>query len=334
MSDSVAILGAGSWGMAVSYLLTNNGMSVTMWEFDRAEFEKLSKDRGLESKLPGFRLPESVKVTHSLTEALAGCDLVVLAVPAQSLRSVLNRIDSLPAGVGIVNLAKGLETGTLMRISEIIEDALVSAPAKVVTLSGPSHAEEVIADMPTTVVVGGSSGDFVEQVQRTFSSQSFRVYKCDDLAGVELGGSLKNIIAIAAGILSGLDLGDNSLGALITRGLAEITRLGVTMGARQETFSGLSGIGDLITTCASRHSRNRQVGERLGRGETLKEILSSMTMVAEGVDTTRSGHELASRYNVEMPITAQVYQVLFEGKGPAAAVEELMGRTLKSEVWQ
>jgi glycerol-3-phosphate dehydrogenase (NAD(P)+) len=204
----------------------------------------------------------------------------------------------------------------------------------VATISGPSHAEEVVRDMPTTVVVAGQPDSFVEAVQESFSTSTFRVYKSHDLVGVELGGSLKNIIAISAGISSGLGLGDNTLGALITRGLAEISRLGLAMGASAETFAGLSGIGDLVTTCASRHSRNRFVGEAIGRGKSLQEVLQGMKMVAEGVQTTRSGHRLARMYDVEMPITQQVHEVLFEGKDPSRAVGDLMERSLKEEVWQ
>jgi glycerol-3-phosphate dehydrogenase (NAD(P)+) len=207
-------------------------------------------------------------------------------------------------------------------------------PDKIATLSGPSHAEEVVRDLPTTVVVAGEPEAFVYSLQEIFSSQFFRVYFCSDLVGVELGGALKNIIAIASGIADGLGMGDNTRGALITRGLAEITRLGLAMGAQTQTFAGLSGIGDLVTTCSSRHSRNRHVGERLGLGEKLADILNDMSMVAEGVQTTKSGYELARNFNVEMPITTEVYRVLFEDKPARQAVEELMGRKLKSEVWR
>ena len=216
----------------------------------------------------------------------------------------------------------------------VLEETPNSEQLKVITLSGPSHAEEVAIDMPTTVVCAGTDDVSVRTVQEEFSSGNFRVYHSDDLIGVELGGSLKNVIAIAAGIADGLGMGDNAKGALITRGLAEITRLGVSMGASPETFAGLSGIGDLVTTCFSRHSRNRAVGERIGRGETLEQILKSMTMVAEGVATCRSAWELAVRFDVEMPITDQIYQVLFNGKSPAEAVADLMGRSLKAEIWQ
>jgi glycerol-3-phosphate dehydrogenase (NAD(P)+) len=222
----------------------------------------------------------------------------------------------------------------LKRMSQVILDEMSLAGDKIVALSGPSHAEEVIRDMPTTVVAAGSSEALVTEIQELFSDNYFRVYMCHDLVGVELGGSLKNIIAIAAGIADGLGMGDNTKGALMTRGLAEITRLGISMGADPETFAGLSGMGDLITTCISRHSRNRWVGERIGKGEKLDDVLKKMTMVAEGVETTRSGYQLARLHRVEMPITEAVYNVLFENVAPAEAVGNLMGRTLKPEIWQ
>jgi glycerol-3-phosphate dehydrogenase (NAD(P)+) len=334
MAEKISVLGAGSWGMAVTQLLAGNGHKVTLWEFDPGEFDKLNRFRTISSKLKDFRLPDSVGITNDLKAAVADAGLIVLAVPAQSLRSVLKTLGRFPTGVGVVNLAKGVETGTLKRMSEVIESELKLPPDKIATLSGPSHAEEVIRDLPTTVVVAGRPEAFVVSLQEIFSGQFFRVYFCGDLIGVELGGALKNIIAIASGIADGLGMGDNTRGALITRGLAEITRLGLAMGAQSQTFAGLSGIGDLVTTCSSRHSRNRYVGERLGLGEKLADILGSMSMVAEGVETTKSGYELARNFGVEMPITTEVYRVLFEDKPARQAVEELMGRELKAEVWR
>ncbi len=337
MFKRITILGAGSWGMAIARLLHNNGFSVTLWEFNPVDYEKLKAFRGHPDKLKGFVLPEAVHVSNDLLSAIAECELIVLAVPSQSLRSVLTRLrGKIPPDVGVLNLAKGIETGTLMRMSEVIAEELALPPRQglVATLSGPSHAEEVVMDMPTAVVIAGYDETFVATVQQAFSSRWFRAYKSDDVVGVELGGSLKNIIAIAAGIADGLGMGDNTRGALITRGLAEITRLGVKLGSRPETFAGLSGIGDLVTTCTSRHSRNRHVGEKIGQGEKLEDILSAMHMVAEGVETTRSGYELARVHQVEMPITTEVYKVLFEGKPPLVAVEELMSRELKAEIWR
>lgn len=334
MFDRVAVLGAGSWGMAVAGMLHHNGLSVKLWEYDRAEYALLVQHRGQPEKLKDFRLPDGIFLSNDLIETVADCTLVILAVPSQVLRPVVRRLNgAIPPETGIVNLAKGIETGSLKRMSEVIAEELYPPPENVATLSGPSHAEEVAADLPTTVVLAGRSSVFIEQLQPILSNRFFRVYLSSDLVGVELAGSLKNIIAIAAGIADGLGMGDNTRGALITRGLAEITRLGLAMGARAETFAGLSGIGDLVTTCCSQHSRNRYVGEQIGMGRKLSEVLEKMTMVAEGVQTTRSGFELAARYEVETPIIKQVHAVLFEDKAPREAVEELMVRSLKPEVW-
>ena len=331
----ISILGAGSWGMAIAWLLERNGHEVMLWEFDPGAFEIIRVQRTHPDKLSDFRLPDSVHITNQLTEAARHGEMLILAVPAQWLRGTLQQIRMpLDTTTAIVNLAKGVENRTLNRMSEIVLTETGLSPDRVVTVSGPSHAEEVIKNIPTAVVAAGPSEKTVTEVQETFSSGRFRVYNSDDIIGVELGGSLKNIIAIAAGIADGLGLGDNTKGALLTRGLAEMTRLGIAKGARPETFAGLSGVGDLMTTCFSRHSRNRSVGERIGQGEKLDDILASMTMVAEGVATCRSGWELSGRNEVEMPITAEVYRVLFEQKSPIEAVEQLMGRALKAEIWQ
>ncbi len=335
MAERVGILGAGSWGMAVARLLDGNGADVRLWEFDPSEYRKLLKHRTIPEKLKDASLAESIDITNDLQYTVADRELVVSAVPSQKLRSVMVRLKScLPSGVALVNLAKGVETDSLKRMSSVILEELNVSPEDVATISGPSHAEEVVRDMPTTVVAAGCGEGLVDRLQRVFSSNSFRVYTSDDLIGVELGGALKNIIAIGVGITDGLGLGDNTRGALITRGLAEITRLGTAMGARSETFAGLSGIGDLVTTCISKHSRNRYVGEKIGRGFKLQEILESMAMVAEGVETTRSGYRLSEKLKVEMPITMQVHRVLFEDKPAAEAVQELMGRELKAEIWR
>ncbi len=335
MVKRIAILGAGSWGMALSRLLDTGENSVCLWEYDDAEYRKLLKYRGNPDRLSGFQLPETVELSNDISKAITGAELLVLATPSQYLRSVISPLGGhLDSVHGIVNVAKGIETESLKRMSEVIAEETHFPGERIATLSGPSHAEEVVLDMPTTVVAASESVSFAENVQQLFSIANFRVYVCEDLIGVELGGSLKNIIAIAAGIADGLKMGDNTKGALITRGLAEMTRLGVAMGARVETFAGLSGLGDLFTTCTSRHSRNRTVGERIGRGEKLIDILDSMVMVAEGVETTRSGQELARRYDVEMPITNEIYQVLFNEKSPSEAVADLMGRKLKAEVWR
>ncbi len=335
MADRIGILGAGSWGMAIAALLEKNGCAVKLWEFNQSDYEKIRDMRYHPDKLKEVRLAASIDVTHDLEHAVSDVSWIVLAVPSQFLRSVLVKLKGRDfKNVGFVNLAKGIETTTLQRMSEVIEQELGVDPAYVSTLSGPSHAEEVAADLPTAVVAAGCSDDVTGKIQSIFSNQTFRVYQTDDLTGVELGGSLKNIIAIGAGITAGLGMGDNTMGALMTRGLAEMTRLGVAMGAQALTFAGLSGIGDLITTCSSRHSRNRFVGEKIGQGEKLKDILASMKMVAEGVQTTRSGYALAEKFQVEMPITNEVYEVLFNDKPPAEAVGDLMGRKLKAEIWQ
>lgn len=335
MPERIAVVGAGSWGMAVARLLDSNGHSVDMWAYDPREFDALRNHRENPERLPGVRLNESIIVTRDLSSALRESALVVLAVPAQHLRSVLRQAGrTLRPKLGVVNLAKGIETNSLKRMSEVVIEETGMPTEMLGTLSGPSHAEEVVRDMPTTVVVAGESREFASTVQEMFSGPFFRVYTSSDLIGVELGGALKNIIAIAAGITDGLGLGDNTKGALITRGLAEITRLGVMQGANAETFAGLSGLGDLVTTCTSRHSRNRFVGEQIGQGKKLHEVLLNMTMVAEGVETARSGHDLARRTNVDMPITSEVYKVLFENKSAREAIGHLMGRSLKAEVWQ
>jgi glycerol-3-phosphate dehydrogenase (NAD(P)+) len=335
MSESITILGGGSWGMAVAHLLDRKGLPVTLWEYFPEDFEKLINLRGNPDKLPELKLADTIRVTNNLEDAVKSTRLLVVAIPSQFVRSVLTRVGNKAGHLrAIISLAKGIEKKTLKRMSEVILDETSLEADKVIALSGPSHAEEVIRDMPTTVVASGTSEKLVAHVQELFSDSNFRVYMCHDLVGVELGGSLKNIIAIAAGIADGLRMGDNTKGALMTRGIAEITRLGISMGAEPETFAGLSGMGDLITTCISRHSRNRWVGERIGKGEKLDEILRKMKMVAEGVETTRSGYQLARLHGVEMPITEAVYNVLFENVAPAEAVGNLMGRTLKPEIWQ
>ena len=332
MFKNISVLGAGSWGLAIAQLLRNNGAFVRLWEFNKSDWQIIHSQRCHPKKLPGILLSKDILVFNDLKSALVDADLVVLAVPSQVLRSVLINVREVGFGIAnFVNLAKGIENNSLQRMSEVIHGELSIPHSRIATLSGPSHAEEVSAEMPTTVVVASEISNFCEMLQSTFSNRTFRVYGSLDLVGVELGGSLKNIIAIAAGICSGLMMGDNTMGALLTRGLAEITRLGIVLNAKPETFAGLSGIGDLITTCLSKHSRNRHVGERIGQGEKLDKILSSMAMVAEGVQTTKSGMALATKWGVEMPITHQVNEVLFNDKFPKDAIMELMVRDLKFE---
>ena len=331
----IAVLGAGSWGIATSVLLFSNGHQVTLWEFDHLEMTKLLKQREHKRKLPGILIPEEIEITDDLRAATLAFDMLVLALPSHTVRGVAGKMAKLNlADSVIVNLAKGIENETLCRVSEILREELPAGlHERIATLSGPSHAEEVAGKIPTTVVVAGFQEEIAGKIQQTFMNPYFRVYTNSDIIGVELGGSLKNVIAIAAGICDGMGLGDNSRGALITRGLAEMVRLGEKMGAKRETFAGLSGLGDLVTTCISKYSRNRYVGEQIGKGKTLDQVLKGMAMVAEGVKTTKSAYRLSQRYAVEMPITEQVYKVLFEDKRPHQAIEELMTRDPKSEIW-
>ena len=333
--SKVSILGAGSWGIALSVLLNYNKHEIILWEFDKDAFQMLSGKREHKDKLPQIRIPESIKITNDLKEALKESEYICLALPSHTIREVAKRIaPHLSSNSIIINLAKGIENKTLCRMSEVLVGELPKEiHSNITTLSGPSHAEEVSKKMPTTVVVAGFKDEVTEKVQRIFMNEFFRVYTHHDLIGVELGGSLKNIIAIASGICDGLGLGDNAKGALISRGLAEMIRLGEKLGAEAKTFAGLSGIGDLITTCFSKYSRNRYVGQEIGKGKKLKDILSKMTMVAEGVRTTQSAKELSKKYQVEMPITQKVYQVLFEDKPPKKGLMELMTRQPKSEIW-
>jgi glycerol-3-phosphate dehydrogenase (NAD(P)+) len=327
------ILGGGGWGTALSVVLSSKGGDVVVWEYDTEQCARVKAERMNEKFLPGVTLPESVEFTSDLAQAVAGSDAIVFAVPSHTLRSVAKKLSALDAsGALLVVATKGIEDGSLMRMSEVLVDELSTAASdRIVVLAGPSHAEEVSRGHPTAVVSASASPASAKQVQQLFSTATFRVYTNDDMVGVELGVSVKNVVAIAAGICDGIGYGDNTKAALITRGLAEITRLGLALGARRETFFGLAGVGDLVVTCLSRHSRNRFVGEEVGKGRTLEVVLSGMAMVAEGVKTTKSALHLARRHEVEMPITEQVYAVLFEGKDPHTAIDELMTRELKAE---
>ncbi|MFH2054522.1 MAG: NAD(P)H-dependent glycerol-3-phosphate dehydrogenase [bacterium] len=331
----VSILGAGSWGIALATVLLDNNHQVTLWEFDREAADRLNQLREEPDKLPGITLPDSVTITSDLDAAVGDAQFLLLAVPAQIMRQVAEQLAGLRCEAeALVLLAKGIEVRSLKRMSEVMTEVLGQEfSSRLCAVSGPSHAEEVARSQPTSVVAAGADSQTVESVQQLLSTGSFRVYSSTDLVGVELGGALKNVVALAAGILHGLELGDNTMGALLTRGLAEISRLGNCLGAQAETFAGLSGLGDLVTTAASRHSRNRYVGERIGRGEKLPQILKSMKMVAEGVETTRAAVRLAARWEVEMPITEQVHEVLFNGKPPLEAISDLMSRELKREVY-
>jgi len=333
--SKISILGAGSWGIALAVMLNSSGHKIILWEFNHQDMIKLKRQREHKEKLPGIMIPQEVEITDDLAEATRNSEIILLTLPSHTVREVAKKMVSVDLNDPIiVNLAKGIENDTLCRMSEILTGELPeSLHRKIATLSGPSHAEEVSKKIPTTVVVAGFDQNILKKVQEVFMNPYFRVYTNSDLIGVELGGSIKNIIAIASGICDGLDLGENTKGALLTRGLAEMIRLGEKLGARAQTFAGLSGMGDLITTCFSQYSRNRYVGEEIGKGKKLNEVLAKMVMVAEGVKTTISAYQLSQKYNVEMPITKEVYHVLFEGKEPLKGVYELMTRDPKSEIW-
>ena len=326
----ISVLGAGSWGTALSLLLHNNGHSVRLWSALKDEVEMLRAKREHESKLPGVHLPEDIEITWDLESCLKDPDVAVLAVPSPFTRSTSAQMAPyVKKGQIIVNVAKGVEENTLMTLSEIISQEIPQAD--VCVLSGPSHAEEVGRGIPTTCVVSASERKTAEYLQGIFMSPVFRVYTTPDILGVELGGALKNVIALAAGAADGLGYGDNTKAALITRGIAEIARLGTKMGARIETFYGLSGIGDLIVTCASVHSRNRKAGYLIGKGYTMKEAMDEVKMVVEGVYSAKAAKSLAEKFQVEMPIIEEVNKVLFADKKAADAVMDLMIRDKKVE---
>ena len=331
MALKFAVLGDGAWGTALALLLAQDTRhAVTLWSA-RPENGRLLRERRENVRLlPGVPIPDTVALTTAIDEAAAGADLYVMAIPTVYLRPTLGRIRAaLRPDRPVVSLAKGLENETFLRPTEIIAEVLGSEHLAV--LSGPSHAEEVSRGRPTTVVAASSDLDLARWIQDHFRTERFRVYTNLDVVGVELAGALKNVIGIAAGISDGLGFGDNAKAALLTRGLVEMARFGVALGAEHATFFGLAGLGDLITTCVSRHGRNRAVGERLARGEKLAAILDSMVMVAEGVYTTRSVHARAVRMGIDMPITSEIYRVLYEDKDPLAAVNALMLREPKSE---
>jgi len=327
------VIGAGSWGTALARLLALKSYSVRLWDVvpeSAVEIQELRENRRY---LPGVVIPSNVLVTNDLAESVHESELVVLAVPSHAIREVCGLLRPLlPPSATIVNVAKGIETETLLRMSQVVEEALEDTASRIVTLSGPSHAEEVGRDIPTTVVVAAKSASAAEKAQDWFMTPRFRVYTNPDLVGVELGGALKNIIALCAGISDGLGFGDNTRAALITRGLAEIARLGVAMGANALTFAGLAGVGDLIVTCTSLHSRNRRAGIALGQGKPLDQVLEEVGMVVEGVRTTKAAYHLAQSRGVEMPISGEAYKILFEGQNPAVGVANLMLRGKTHEV--
>jgi glycerol-3-phosphate dehydrogenase (NAD(P)+) len=330
----IAVLGAGSWGTTLGILLDENEHRVTLWEVFPEQVEALSRDGENKKFLPGIRIPDTVRVTGDIGDAIGGAGLVLFVVPTHTMREVAGQAAAsgiLNSDAIVVNASKGIEESSLKRMSEVLAEVLPSREERICSLMGPSHAEEVSRHMPTSVVVAGRDQQTIETVQRTFFRPYFRVYTNPDIVGVEIGVALKNCIAVAAGVCDGLEYGDNTKAALITRGLAEIARLGAAMGARRDTFAGLAGVGDLVVTCLSRHSRNRYVGEKIGQGETLDQVLSGMVMVAEGVRTTRAAVELGRKYGVELPIIESVHQLLFEDRDPREAIVELMTRPLRQE---
>lgn len=323
---NIQVVGAGGWGLALARRLALNGHAVRLWCREEDNPDRLRATREDPRLLPGVLLPESVEVARDTDP---GAEMAVLAVPSHVMRAVAGAMPFSPGTVR-VSVAKGVENDTLLRMNEVIEQVAPGGP--VAALSGPSHAEEVGRDLPASLVAASTDPAAAEKVQAAFFAPAFRVYTSDDVTGVELGGALKNVIAIAAGVCDGLALGDNAKAALMTRGLAEITRLGTACGAQAATFAGLSGMGDLIVTCASRHSRNRRVGEELAKGRSLDDILGGSPMVAEGVRTTKSAHALARRLGVDTPITAAVHALLFEGAEVGAVILDLLTRGPKPEI--
>lgn len=331
---NICVLGSGGWGTALGILLFNNKHKVTLWEYEKEYAHTLKEYRENFYYLPKVKIPAKIDITHDIHEAVRGKDIILVSTPTQYIRSVINEISNIDLkGKIVLSVSKGIENHSLMTVSQIFLDVFKNIEEKnIVVLSGPSHAEEVSRKIPTAVVAASCDKDNAHIVQKAFSNSYFRAYRSTDVKGVELGGALKNVIAIAAGISDGAGFGDNTKAAIMTRGIREITRLGMRFGAEENTFIGLSGIGDLIVTCMSKLSRNRFVGEEVGKGRKLKDVLGEMKMVAEGVATTESTHELAVKMGVELPIIEQVYKVLFLGKNAHLATEKLMTRDLKEEV--
>ncbi len=333
----IGIIGGGGWGLALAKLLSENLHEVLVWEFNPSFLELLKNTHCNPNLLKGIVLPDEIQFTSAKNEVTNfSPELIILATPSQFIRSTVSGFPQTlwksPDLRAVVNVAKGIEENSLKTIDTILQEELPSeVHARICALSGPSHAEEVARRVPTAVVIAGNDTNLLTMLQEVFSNAYFRVYRSNDLIGVEIGGAVKNIIAIAAGIIAGLGFGDNTIGALLTRGIVEISRFGIALNAQPETFLGLSGIGDLITTATSPHSRNRYVGFEIGKGRKLQDILAEMKMVAEGVATTRSVYQLAQKLGVEMPIVRQIYQALYEDKDPRQAITELMTRELKAE---
>jgi glycerol-3-phosphate dehydrogenase (NAD(P)+) len=331
VKPNIAIIGDGGWGTTLAILLSKKGYNTSLWGAFPDYCAYLAKRRVNSKFLPGIRIPKDIKISHDLKNVLAGKELVVFAVPSQHMREVLKKVkkNGYPKDAVYLSVTKGIEIGTLKRMSEVIKSEL--GHIKLGVLSGPTIAHEVAKGVPTTAVVSSHDHKIRTYLQNIFMTESFRIYTNADVIGVELGGSLKNVIAIACGISDGLGFGTNTKAGILSRGLAEISRLGHAMGANASTFSGLSGLGDLVTTCISSYSRNRFVGEQLGKGKTLKQITYHMQMVAEGVPTAKSAYALSRNYNVDMPITTEIYRVLYNNKSPLKAVKDLMTREKRDE---
>jgi glycerol-3-phosphate dehydrogenase (NAD(P)+) len=331
----VSILTAGNWGTVLALILEKEGHQIKLWEPIPSRANRMNKTRENTDFLPGHEIPRRITISSDIRKCLLNPEVVILAHPSHLAgQFAVAARDRLKSAKAVVSMMKGLDKTSLRRMSEVLRDELPEdVGEKVVVVSGPTIANEVAKGLPTSAVVAGPE-PLAELVQKTLATDRFRVYTSQDVVGVELGGALKNVVAIAAGICDGLSLGANAKGALLTRGLAEIARLGIAMGAEPMTFAGLSGMGDLITTCTSEHSRNRFVGEQIGKGRNLQQVLDKMLMVAEGVNTTQCARELAKKHSVEMPITEQIYQVLFESKSPLEATKDLMTREPKPEFWE
>ncbi len=330
----VSVIGAGSWGTAIAFVLAENGHDCLLWARREEQSAEINKEHKNKAYLPDILLPQNLKATSNLEEAVMHGDIIVVAVPTNAMRSVCKDMNAvIKERKLIVHVSKGIEPNTLKRISEMISEEIAEENrSSVVALSGPSHAEEVVYHHPTTVTASSKDMDAAEEIQDLFMNKNFRVYTNPDIVGVELGAALKNVIALAAGISDGLGYGDNAKAALITRGLAEISRLGVKMGANPQTFSGLTGLGDLIVTCTSVHSRNWKAGNMLGQGKKLDDVVSGMGMIIEGVRTAEAAHQLAEKYKVSMPLTEALYTILFKDVPPKFAVDQLMSRMKKQEV--
>ena len=327
----IAVIGAGSWGTTLASLLSKKGYDVSLWVYEKDLAEEIERTRLNKVYLPDIRLPENIMVSHRIDEVVNKARYILNVVPAQYTRAVFKEISPyLSNGSAIISASKGIERGTLMTISSVLKEL---TGHEVAALSGPSFAKEVIKNLPTAVTLATENRNTGFLLQELFNTNTFRVYTHNDILGVEIGGALKNVIAIAAGISDSLGLGNNARASLITRGLAEITRLGVAMGAEEKTFAGLSGLGDLVLTCTSALSRNYTLGIKLGQGMKLKDILEQTVSVVEGVETAESAFELSNKYNVEMPIVGQVYKIIYEGKDPVLAVSDLMSRSMKPEFY-